>query len=57
MIRQDRLEEQLIAGLTERVLQPEMIDYTVQQFRSKVEERLQQIREEGGSERCVGPPA
>lgn len=57
MIRQDRHEEQLLAGLTERVLQPEMTDYTVQQFRSKVEERLQQIREEGGSERCVGPPA
>jgi site-specific DNA recombinase len=46
MIRQDRLEDQLLAGLTERVLRPEMLEYTFQRFSEELQRRLRQIQEE-----------
>jgi site-specific DNA recombinase len=46
MIRQDRLEDQLLAGLTERVLRPEMLEYTLQRFSEELQRRLRQIQEE-----------
>ena len=46
MIRQDRLEDQLLAGLTERVLRPEMLEYTFQRFWEELQRRLRQIQEE-----------
>ena len=46
MIRQDRLEDQLLAGLTERVLRPEMLEYTFLRFSEELQRRLRQIQEE-----------
>jgi site-specific DNA recombinase len=46
MIRQDRLEDQLLAALTERILQPEMLEYTLQRFSEEVQRRLRQIQKE-----------
>jgi hypothetical protein len=46
MIRRDRLEEQLLTGLEERVLSPEMIDYAFDRFQVEVQRRLKQIRED-----------
>lgn len=45
MIRQDRLEEQLLSYLQEQVLTSQMIDYTVQQFEKALQQRLATIQE------------
>jgi hypothetical protein len=45
MIRRDRLEEQLLTGLEERVLKPEMIDYAFERFQGEVQRRLKELRE------------
>jgi len=46
MIRQDRLEEQLLAGLTQKLLRPDMLEYAVQRFAEKLQKRLKEIEEE-----------
>ncbi len=53
MIRQNRLEDQLLAGLTDRVLRPEMLEYTLQRFSEELQRRLRQIQEES-SESGIG---
>lgn len=46
MIRQDGLEAQLIAGLTERISKPEMIEYALKRFQEQLQERLRELQEE-----------
>lgn len=45
MIRQDRLEAQLIAGLTERVSKTELIEYALKQFQERLQARLRELQE------------
>src|SRR6202020_1317245 len=46
MIRQDRLEAQLIAGLTERVSKSDLIEYALKQFQEGLQKRLRDIQEQ-----------
>ncbi len=46
MIRQDRLEVQLIAGLTERVSKSELIEYSLKRFQEQLQKRLRDIQEQ-----------
>jgi site-specific DNA recombinase len=46
MIRQDRLESQLIAGLTERVSKSELIEYALKRFHEQLQKRLRDIQEQ-----------
>src|SRR5205823_995038 len=46
LIRQDRMEEQLIQGLTQRVLRPDLIDYLFQRFASELQQRLQNLEQD-----------
>ena len=43
-IRQERLEEQLLGALEERLLKPEMMDYTLRKFREQLDQRLAEIQ-------------
>ncbi len=52
MIRQDRLEEQLLSGLTAKVLKPEMLEYAVGRFAEELQNRLQQM--EDAAKRAAG---
>ena len=45
-IRKDRLEEQLLSALAERVLQPNMVEYAIAAFQRELEKRLREIQEE-----------
>jgi len=46
LIRQDRLEEQLIGGLINQVLRPEMIEYLFSRFVEELQKRLQSLEQE-----------
>jgi site-specific DNA recombinase len=46
MIRQDRLEGQLITGLTERISKPEMVEYALKRFHEQLQERLRELQEQ-----------
>jgi hypothetical protein len=46
MIRQDRLEAQLIAGLTERISKPEAIEYALRRFHEHLQQRLRELQEQ-----------
>jgi site-specific DNA recombinase len=46
MIRQDRLEAQLIAGLTERTSKPEIIEYALFRFQEELQRRLKELQEQ-----------
>src|SRR5580698_2673992 len=46
MIRQDRLEAQLIAGLTERASKSELIEYALKKFHEKLRARLRELQEQ-----------
>ena len=46
MIRQDRLEAQLIAGLTERVAKSDLIEYALTRFQECLETRLRELQEQ-----------
>src|SRR6266700_5182177 len=46
LIRQDRLEEQLIGGLINQVLRPEMIEYLFSRFAEELQKRLQSLEQE-----------
>ena len=46
MIRQDRLEAQLIAGLTERISKSELIEYALKRFQEQLQKRLRDIQEQ-----------
>lgn len=46
MIRQDRLEAQLIAGLTERISKSELIEYALKRFQERLQTRLREIQEQ-----------
>src|SRR5262249_10923619 len=43
-IRLDRLERQLIAALEARILNSELIEYTLQRFQSELQKRLKEIQ-------------
>jgi len=43
MIRQGRLEAQLIAGLTERISKSELIEYALKRFQERLQKRLRDI--------------
>ena len=45
-IRQDRLEEQLLAEIEDRMLTPEMIAYTLQRFQEALQSRLAEVRKQ-----------
>ena len=45
-IRRDRLEEQLLKGLTEKFLKPDVIDYAIQSFQRELNARLKTIQDE-----------
>jgi site-specific DNA recombinase len=49
-IRQDRLEEQLLAALEERVLNTDLLDYALGQFELQLKRRLSQIQKERSSQ-------
>lgn len=46
MIRQDRLETQLIAGLTDRISKSERIEYALEWFQEQLQGRLRDIQEQ-----------
>src|SRR6185437_7245903 len=46
MIRLDRLEAQLIAGLTERVSKPGVIEYTLKRVQEQLQKRLRDLQEQ-----------
>jgi site-specific DNA recombinase len=46
MIRLDRLESQLIAGLTERISKPEIIEYALRRFQEQLQTRLRELQEQ-----------
>jgi hypothetical protein len=46
MIRQDRLEAQLIAGLTERISKPEVIEYALKRFQEGLQKRLKELQDQ-----------
>ena len=43
-IRQDRLESQLVAALEQRILNSQLIDYTLQRFHEELRKRLAEIK-------------
>ena len=43
-IRQDRLEEQLLGALEQRLANPQMIDYTLTRFHDELQKRLAEIQ-------------
>ena len=45
LIRQDRLEEQLISGLVEKVLKPDMLEYVFQRFVEELQRRIRDIEQ------------
>ena len=45
-IRQDRLEEQLLGALEQRILTPPMLDYTLQRFDEALQKRLNEIQQQ-----------
>lgn len=49
MIRKDRLEDQLLTGLTSRILQPAMVDFALDAFQLQLQQRLRQIKEQAES--------
>ena len=46
LIRQDRLEDQLINGLTQKVLRPDLIEYIFQRFVQELQKRLQSLEQD-----------
>ena len=46
MIRQDRLEAQLIAGLTDRISRSELIEYALKRFQEELQRRLRDLQEQ-----------
>ena len=45
-IRQDRLEQQLLAALEQRLSNPEMIEYTLIRFQEELQKRLAEIEQQ-----------
>src|SRR5262249_54405586 len=43
-IRQDRLEQQIVSALEERILNSQLIDYTLQRFHEELQKRLTEIQ-------------
>jgi hypothetical protein len=46
MIRLDRLEAQLVAGLMERVSKPAVIEYALRRFQEQLQKRLRDLQEQ-----------
>jgi hypothetical protein len=49
LIRKDRLEDQLLTGLTSRILQPAMVDFALDAFQEQLQQRLRQLKEQAES--------
>lgn len=49
LIRRDRLEHQLLTGLSDRILKPEMIDFALERFQEQLQRRLQELRDQAES--------
>jgi DNA invertase Pin-like site-specific DNA recombinase len=49
LIRRDRLEHQLLTGLSDRILKPEMIDFALERFQEQLQSRLQELRDQAES--------
>ena len=49
MIRKDRLEDQLLTEISDRILQPAMVDYALQGFQEQLQRRLKEIRDQADS--------
>jgi len=47
MIRQDRLEEQMLAAIEQRVFSSDMLDYIVQRCEAEVQKRLAEMERQG----------
>lgn len=47
-IRRERLEDQLLGALEERLLNPEIMQYTLRRFREELDKRLAEIQRQGG---------
>lgn len=45
-IRQDRLEQQLLASLTHQLLKPEMMEYAIRRFTEEVQKKLDEARQQ-----------
>lgn len=45
-IRQDRLEEQLLAALSRQLLKPEMMEYALERFTQEVEKKMEEARKQ-----------
>lgn len=48
-IRQDRLESQLLGAIEQRLLDPELLNYTVERCERAIKERLAQMKRQAGS--------
>jgi len=46
LIRRDRLEDQLLDGLTNRVLSPAAVDFALKHFQIQLERRMKELREQ-----------
>ncbi len=53
LIRRDRLEHQLLTGLSDRILNPEMIEFALERFQEQLQRRLQELRDQADS---AAPP-
>lgn len=49
LIRRDRLEHQLLTGLSDRILKPEMIEFALERFQEQLQRRLQELRDQADS--------
>ena len=46
LIRRDRLEDQLLNGLSNRVLSPDAVDFALKEFQIQLERRMKELREQ-----------
>jgi site-specific DNA recombinase len=53
-IRRDRLEEQLLAAIEQRVLRPEVVDYLVRRCREELHKRLKEMERQGATSSLDG---
>ncbi len=49
LIRRDRLEHQLLTGLSDRILKPAMIDFALERFQEQLQHRLQELWDQADS--------
>jgi DNA invertase Pin-like site-specific DNA recombinase len=52
MIRYEVLEQQMLAGLEQRVLKPEMVEYAIRCFQEELEKRLKEVKKRSTRQLC-----